>query len=63
VDAGQRHRLPRGDFTAGQSGWKTVTATIPASALGGAGSFDIVVQDVGDAVYDSVALIDRVYVT
>jgi hypothetical protein len=55
--------FPGGDFTSGQSGWKTVTATIPASALGGAGSFDIVVRDIGDAIYDSVALIDRVFVS
>jgi hypothetical protein len=55
--------FPGGDSTVGQSGWKTVTATVPASSLGGTGTFDIVVRDVGDAVYDSVALIDRVYVT
>jgi subtilisin family serine protease len=52
--------FPGGDFTAGQSGWKTVGTTIPASALGGAGEITIEVFDMGDAIYDSVALVDAV---
>jgi subtilisin family serine protease len=52
--------FPGGDSTAGQSGWKTATAAIPASALGGPGDLTIEVFDVGDAIYDSVALVDAV---
>jgi Subtilase family len=52
--------FPGGDSTVGQSGWKTAAATIPAAALGGPGDLTIEVFDVGDAIYDSVALIDGV---
>lgn len=52
--------FPGGDSTVGQSGWKTASLTVPASALGGPGDLTIVVSDVGDAIYDSVALVDMV---
>ena len=52
--------FPGGDSTTGQSGWKTASTTIPASALGGPGDLMIEVFDLGDAIYDSVALVDAV---
>ncbi|MGC1852197.1 MAG: S8 family serine peptidase [Solirubrobacterales bacterium] len=52
--------FPGGDGTVGQSGWKTASLTVPASALGGPGELTIVVSDVGDAIYDSVGLVDAV---
>jgi subtilisin family serine protease len=54
--------LPGGDETVGQSGWRTADLRIPADKLHGATSFDILVTDVGDAIYDSVALIDGIQV-
>jgi hypothetical protein len=52
--------FPGGDSTVGQSGWKTASTTIPASALGGSGDLTIEVFDVGDAIYDSVGLVDAI---
>lgn len=52
--------FPGGDTTVGQSGWKTASTTIPASALGGSGDLTIEVFDVGDEIFDSVALVDAV---
>jgi hypothetical protein len=59
MDSGHRHRFPGGDATTGQSGWRVATAFIPASALDGSSEFEMIVQDQGDAVYDSVGLIDK----
>jgi hypothetical protein len=52
--------FPGGDSTVGQSGWKTASVSIPASALGGSGDMTIEVFDVGDAIYDSVGLVDAI---
>lgn len=52
--------FPGGDATVGQSGWRTVSAQIPESALGGDGDLTLVVSDRGDAIYDSVALVDAI---
>jgi hypothetical protein len=54
--------FPSGDGTVGQSGWRTASALIPALSLRGATTFDIVVRDQGDRIYDSVALIDDISV-
>ncbi|HWC47472.1 MAG TPA: S8 family serine peptidase [Solirubrobacterales bacterium] len=52
--------FPGGDSTVGQSGWKTASVSIPASALGGSGDMTIEVFDVGDEIYDSVGLVDSI---
>ncbi len=52
--------FPGGDSTVGQSGWKTASVSIPAAALGGSGDLTIEVFDVGDAIYDSVGLVDSI---
>lgn len=50
--------FPGGDSTAGQSGWKTASIDIPVSALAGSTGLELIISDQGDAVYDSVVLID-----
>lgn len=54
--------FPGGDNTVGQSGWRLVQALIPAQVLAGSTGFELVITDVGDTVYDSVALIDDIRV-
>ncbi|KQR11723.1 S8 family serine peptidase [Cellulomonas sp. Leaf334] len=55
--------FPYGDTTSGQSGWRYVSVLLDPARLRGATTFEIVVQDQGDDVYDSVALIDGVEVS
>jgi len=55
--------FPGGDATVGQSGWKTASVEVPASELVGNGSFQLYITDVGDSIYDSVALIDDIELT
>ncbi|MDR0591688.1 MAG: S8 family serine peptidase [Bifidobacteriaceae bacterium] len=64
--------FPGGDSTVGQSGWKCDSITVPGSSLdqpaGGhpAGvwpALRIVVQDMGDAIYDSEVLVDNITVS
>lgn len=50
--------FPGGDDTVGETGWKTVSQTIPVTA--GPGTYRIVVRDEGDGIYDSNVLIDRI---
>ncbi len=50
--------FPGGDSTVGQSGWKTATADIDASQLAGATTLELRVSDRGDAIFDSVVLLD-----
>ena len=50
--------FPGGDSTVGQSNWKTADLTVPISQLGGATTFQLVIRDVGDAIFDSIALVD-----
>lgn len=52
--------FPGGDSTVGQSGWRTAEITVPAAALAGQASFELEVRDVGDAIYDSVGLVDSI---
>lgn len=54
--------FPGGDDTVGQSGWKFVSIDVPKAELDGSGAFRFTIQDVGDAIYDSVVLIDRIHV-
>jgi hypothetical protein len=54
--------FPGGDNTVGQSGWRTGQVNIPASALNGSTSFEILVIDKGDAIFDSVAVLDGITV-
>ncbi len=50
--------FPGGDSTVGQTGWKTVSATIPVTQ--GSGQYKINITDAGDDIYDSVVLIDNI---
>lgn len=50
--------LPGGDSTLGESGWRQATTTIPAALLTGETVISITVKDNGDAIYDSIALLD-----
>lgn len=50
--------FPEGDSTVGWTGWKTVTQEIPVTA--GDGEYEILLEDAGDAVYDTVLLIDHI---
>ncbi|MGA0173526.1 MAG: S8 family serine peptidase, partial [Phycisphaerales bacterium] len=50
--------FPGGDDTVGHTGWKTVTAVVPITK--GPGSYTVRIEDAGDDVYDSVALVDRI---
>jgi subtilisin family serine protease len=52
--------FPGGDATVGQSGWKQANVTVPIADLQGATTFRLVISDQGDAVYDSVVLIDDI---
>lgn len=52
--------FPGGDATVGQSGWKHASATVPIADLQGATTFRLVISDQGDAIYDSVALLDDI---
>ncbi|MDR0625932.1 MAG: S8 family serine peptidase [Bifidobacteriaceae bacterium] len=63
--------FPGGDRTAGHSGWQFACRTLSAADLrplppsvpyGGRTTVKIVVSDVGDAIYDSVGLIDDIWV-
>jgi subtilisin family serine protease len=54
--------FPSGDGTVGQSGWRTASFEVPADALAGETTFDLLVRDQGDAIYDSVALVDDIRV-
>ena len=63
----------QGDSTVGESGWKCDSITVPAASLqqpslgpGGWSTWPalrIVVDDAGDSIYDSVALVDNITVT
>lgn len=55
--------FPGGDSTAGQSGWRFATVSIPAERLGGLSWVEMLVMDRGDAIYDSVGLIDGLRVS
>ncbi len=55
--------FPGGDSTVGQSGWKFVSIDVPKADLDGSGAFRFTIEDVGDAIYDSVVLIDRIHVS
>jgi len=50
--------FPGGDDTVGWTGWKTVTKEVPVTA--GAGEYQIILEDAGDAIYDTVLLIDHI---
>jgi subtilisin family serine protease len=50
--------FPGGDDTVGQTGWKSISKTIPVKK--GAGSYKIVIEDAGDDVYDTVLLLDNI---
>ncbi len=50
--------FPGGDNTAGWTGWKTVSKNIPIVA--GAGEYQIILEDAGDSIYDTVLLIDHI---
>ncbi len=50
--------FPGGDSTVGWTGWKTVTKEIPITT--GAGEYQIILEDAGDAIYDTVLLIDHI---
>lgn len=51
--------LPGGDDTVGQSGWQLAEVVVAADELDGSASLlQLVVEDQGDSVYDSVALLD-----
>jgi len=52
--------LPSGDGTVGQSGWRTASVTIDVADLDGENSLEFEVFDVGDDIFDSLALIDDV---
>jgi hypothetical protein len=47
-----------GDTTVGWTGWKTITKEVPITA--GAGEYQIILEDAGDAIYDTVLLIDHI---
>jgi len=55
--------LPGGDGTVGQSNWRSAEVTIPGARLQGTTSIELLVTDVGDAIYDSVALVDAIEVS
>jgi subtilisin family serine protease len=55
--------FPGGDSTVGQSGWTPARIEVPASSLAGASSFNLTVADQGDAIFDSVTLIDDIEVS
>ncbi|MDR2564682.1 MAG: S8 family serine peptidase [Bifidobacteriaceae bacterium] len=60
--------FPGGDSTVGESGWKCASIAVPAASLqhGDSGPFPalrIVVEDLGDAIYDSVVLVDNITVS
>ncbi|MDF1584388.1 MAG: choice-of-anchor L domain-containing protein [Methyloprofundus sp.] len=50
--------FPGGDSTVGWTGWKTVTQEIPITA--GEGEYEILLEDAGDSIYDTVLLIDHI---
>lgn len=50
--------FPGGDDTTGQTGWKTVSMTVPITS--GSGTYRIVVRDEGDGIFDSNVLIDKI---
>lgn len=50
--------FPGGDTTVGWTGWKTVTKDIPITA--GAGEYQIILKDAGDAAFDTILLIDHI---
>jgi hypothetical protein len=55
--------FPGGDSTVGQSGWKFASIDVPKAQLDGSGAFRFSIEDVGDAIYDSVVLVDRIHVS
>jgi subtilisin family serine protease len=50
--------FPGGDSTVGWTGWKTVTMEIPITS--GEGEYEMVLEDAGDSIYDTVLLIDHI---
>jgi subtilisin family serine protease len=50
--------FPGGDNTLGQSGWKTVSAVVPVTP--GTDSISLFVTDQGDAIYDTVVVLDNI---
>ena len=54
--------LAGGDSTVGQSGWRVASASIEGVDFSGNGQLRIEVSDVGDSVFDSIALIDDIIV-
>jgi hypothetical protein len=55
--------FPGGDTTVGQSGWRVGKVDLSASQIGGSNTFQFIVADQGDAVHNSVALIDKIEVS
>jgi hypothetical protein len=65
--------FPEGDSTVGQSGWECDSVTVPGASLarpaGGPSGWGawpalrVVVEDLGDAIYDSVVLVDNITVS
>ena len=55
--------LVGGDDTVGELGWRFESITIAGADLDGGGEIMILVEDAGDSVFDSIALIDAVSVS
>lgn len=50
--------FPEGDNTVGWTGWKSVGITIPVTE--GFGTYEIMLQDAGDSIFDTEVLIDEI---
>jgi hypothetical protein len=50
--------FPGGDTTVGMTGWKPISTTVNVTQ--GPGAYEIIIQDAGDDIYDSVLLIDNI---
>lgn len=47
----------------GVAGARQEEAVLPASQLEGTGTFRFTIEDLGDAIYERVVLIDRIHVS
>jgi len=55
--------FPGGDTTVGQSGWRYASVVVDASRLADYDSLQLFVTDIDDTAYDSVGLIDGIWLS